>query len=109
MARIDACNEDTAMSADTDTVRHAQDAFLQIADDMHKLDQRLDALIDLLDNGPRGLLSEELVGVARCLRTDVLVDAIDTLKVLGRQTEEDVAQKRIDVLEAVEALASQAF
>lgn len=109
MARIDACNEEKAMPATADTVRHAQQAFLHIADEMHQLDQRLDALIDLLDSGPRGLLSEELVGVARCLRTDVLVDAIDTLRVLGRQTEEDVAQKRIDVLEAVEALASHAF
>ncbi|RMH21664.1 MAG: hypothetical protein D6696_05285 [Acidobacteria bacterium] len=76
-------------------LRQAQLALRQIAADLERADRRLQAVAATIE--PAGLLAAELRDGARSVATDLLGDAIDTLRMLGGTDEAGVARRRREI------------
>ncbi len=87
------------MTRDSLSQRRAQQMFLRTADELQAIDDRLDALADSITPSLGRALPNELKSGAQCVRSDLLQDAIETLKALGHATE-DSARRRHGEIDA---------
>ncbi len=94
------------MSETSISVRRAQKALLQTASELQELDGRLAALAKSIVPQAGKLLPKELRGGAQCVRSDLLHDAIETLKALGAASEEDVVRRRHEVEAATASITA---
>lgn len=88
------------------SIRRAQRAFLDTASELQDLDGRLAVLAESIEAQAGKLLPGELRGAAECVRSDLLRDAIDTLRALGGAREEDVIRRRHEVGAATQSIAA---
>ena len=88
------------------SIRRAQKAFLQTATELQELDSRLAALAKSIVPQAGKQLPKELRGGAQCVRYDLLHDAIETLRVLGGASEEDVMRRRHEIDAATSSVAA---
>ena len=88
------------------SVHRFQESLLQTASELTELDGRLAALADAIEPRLGRVLPGELRGGAQCVRTDLLRDAIETLRTLGHATEQSVLEKRLELGAAVERIAA---
>ncbi len=88
------------------SIRRAQRAFLDTASELQELDGRLAALAESIVPQAGRLLPNELRGGAQIVRSDLLRDAIETLRALGGANEEEVARRRLEVEAATESIAA---
>ena len=94
------------MPEDSVSLRRAQKAFLRTAAELQAIDDRLAAVADAIIPRLGKVLPSELKGGAQCVRSDLLQDAIETLRALGHATEDSVRQKRSEVDAAVGMIAA---
>ncbi len=88
------------------SIRRAQKAFLQTASELQTIESRLADLAKAIVPQAGKLLPKELRGGAQCVRNDLLHDAIETLRVLGGASEEDLMKRRHEVDAASQSIAA---
>ena len=94
------------MPEDAISLRRAQETFLETAAELQAIDHRLAAVADAITPRLGQILPSELEAGARCLRSDLLRDAIETLETLGRATEDSVRKRRSEVDAATGMIAA---
>ncbi len=88
------------------SIRRAQKAFLDTADELQELDGRLAAVAESIVPLAGQRLPSDLRGGARVVRDDLLRDAIETLRALAAASEEDLARRRLEIDAATEKIAA---
>ncbi len=88
------------------SIRRAQKAFLDTADELQEVDSRLAALALSIVPQAGKRLPHDLRGGARIVRDDLLRDAIETLRALGGASEEDLVRRRLEIDAATEKIAA---
>ncbi len=94
------------MSTQTTSIPAAQAALLQIASELQTLDARLISLALSIEPKLGSSLPGELRDGIRCVRTDLLHDAIETLRTLGNATESRVLSRRLEIDAAAQLTAA---
>lgn len=94
------------MPANTLSVSAAQRALLEVADEIRQLDARLATVACSIEPRLGSSLPGELRDGAQCVREDLLHDAIESLKALGRATESRVLSRRLEIDAAAELVAA---
>ena len=94
------------MAKTSTSIRRAQKAFLDTARELQELDGRLATVAESIVPRTGELLPSELRGGAQCVRSDLLRDAIETLRALGGAREEDVVRRRHKVDAATGSIAA---
>ncbi len=88
------------------SIRRAQKALLETADELQELDSRLAAVANSIVPQAGKRLPNDLRGGAQCVRNDLLRDAIATLRALGGASEQDVVRRGLEVDVATGAIAA---
>lgn len=94
------------MPAKSLSVPAAQKALLEAADELRRIDAHLAAVAGSIETRLGRSLPGELRDGTECVRIDLLHDAIETLKALGRATESRVVSRRLEVDGAAELVAA---
>lgn len=94
------------MTSQKTNVPAAQSALRQIASELQDLDCRLVALAESIEPTLGRSLPGELRDGIRCVRTDLLHDAIETLRALGDASESRVVSRRLEIDAAAKLVAA---
>jgi len=91
------------MSEASKKISQAQEELLAIAGGLDELNGRLAAVVEQMEPD-QDLLSREILSGARCVSTDLLRDAIETLRVLGRQSVDAILERRAEIADSMERI-----
>ncbi|MEM7356886.1 MAG: hypothetical protein AAF657_39095 [Acidobacteriota bacterium] len=88
------------------SVAAAQRALRQTADELRTIDARLAAIAGAIETRLGSSLPGELRDGTECVRTDLLHDAIESLKALANASESRVVSRRLRIDAAAELVAA---